>query len=260
MVGLFRRFVEIGRVVYINYGEYAGKVAVIIDLIDQNRIFVDGPSFGVKRHVINLKWVQLTDIIVKLSGRGARQKILEKAIKDQDIHGKWEKTTWAKNIAIRGHRQSLSDFDRFKLVKAKKARAGALKHELSVVRKLKVGKANEAKKKRADRKKQNDEKKKGQEGAKKVEDKKEGEKRKRIIKRKPSTKLYPRIAIGKGSPKGAITSADRKTRKLLLSKGIKRVPSRLVDYLKHKHHKKTHTKEEGKAAKPQKNQKAIQKA
>jgi len=111
-------------------------------------------------------------------------------------------------------------------------------------------------------KKKNDEKKKEQEGAKKVEDKKEGEKRKRIIKRKPSksTKLYPRIAIGKGSPKGAITSADRKTRKLLLSKGIKRVPSRLVDFLKHKHHKKTHTKEEGKAAKPQKNQKAIQKA
>lgn len=32
------RFVEIGRVAYISYGPDAGKLAVIVDVIDQNRV------------------------------------------------------------------------------------------------------------------------------------------------------------------------------------------------------------------------------
>lgn len=32
------RFVEVGRVAYISYGPDAGKLAVIVDVIDQNRV------------------------------------------------------------------------------------------------------------------------------------------------------------------------------------------------------------------------------
>lgn len=35
---VFRRFVELGRVVVINYGEDAGKLGVIVDVIDQNKV------------------------------------------------------------------------------------------------------------------------------------------------------------------------------------------------------------------------------
>lgn len=36
--GTFKRQVEVGRVVLINYGADAGKLAVIIDIVDHNRV------------------------------------------------------------------------------------------------------------------------------------------------------------------------------------------------------------------------------
>lgn len=35
---VFNRYVEIGRVVLINKGEFAGKIATVVDVIDQNRV------------------------------------------------------------------------------------------------------------------------------------------------------------------------------------------------------------------------------
>lgn len=62
----FKRFVEIGRVVLINYGPDQDKLCTIIDVIDNNRVLVDGPESitGVHRHAINIKRIQLTDIKV----------------------------------------------------------------------------------------------------------------------------------------------------------------------------------------------------
>ena len=40
----FTRFVEIGRVVLINYGEDAGKLGTIVDVVDNGRALVDGPT------------------------------------------------------------------------------------------------------------------------------------------------------------------------------------------------------------------------
>jgi len=271
-MGLFHRFVEIGRVVYINYGPYTGKIAVIVDIIDQNRIFVDGPTFGVKRHVLNIKWAKLTSIVVKLSGRGARQKVLEKAIKDQDIQGKWDKTTWAKNLAVTAKRASLSDFDRFKLVKAKKTRAGLVRHELASAIKAKNVKKSEVEKRRAARNKKSastrparkpvakkEKKEKGQKGEKKVEkkvEKKDEKKEEKVVKKttqvKRKTVSRPRIAIGK-SRKGAVTSLDRQLVKALGRKGFK--PRSIHGAPKRA--KRVHTT---KAPKAPKSERAIQKA
>ncbi|KAI3989105.1 hypothetical protein MKX01_033141 [Papaver californicum] len=38
---IFKRYVEIGRVALVNYGENYGKLVVIVDVIDQNRALVD---------------------------------------------------------------------------------------------------------------------------------------------------------------------------------------------------------------------------
>ncbi len=35
---LFKRFAEVGRVVFIQYGPEAGKLATIIDIVDQTRV------------------------------------------------------------------------------------------------------------------------------------------------------------------------------------------------------------------------------
>jgi large subunit ribosomal protein L14e len=37
----FTRFVEVGRVVLINYGEDAGKLATVIDVVDAKRVSID---------------------------------------------------------------------------------------------------------------------------------------------------------------------------------------------------------------------------
>lgn len=37
---------ELGRVVYVNYGPDAGRVGVVVDIVNANRVIVDGPSMG----------------------------------------------------------------------------------------------------------------------------------------------------------------------------------------------------------------------
>merc|ERR1712146_490438 len=67
----FQRLVEVGRVALINYGDLAGKLCVIIDVLDYNRVFIDGPSSlnGVQRQVFPVKRLQLTDIKIKMPRR-----------------------------------------------------------------------------------------------------------------------------------------------------------------------------------------------
>ena len=37
---VFTRFVEVGRIVLINYGPDAGKIATIIDVVDSKRVII----------------------------------------------------------------------------------------------------------------------------------------------------------------------------------------------------------------------------
>jgi large subunit ribosomal protein L14e len=120
---LFRRFVQIGRVVLITRGADEGKLAVIIDIVDENRAFVDGPAniTGVQRQTINFKHLSLTDIVIEIP-RAPRQATLAKAFKAADVQNKWAKTAWAKKRTDRAKRASLGDFDRFKVLVARKKR------------------------------------------------------------------------------------------------------------------------------------------
>lgn len=100
---------------------------------------MDGPEniTGVKRQAINFKNIALTDIVIEIprydhfyrlivqsshAARAPRQKTLAKAFTAADVQGKWEKTSWAKKRAARASRANLTDFDRFKVMVAKKKR------------------------------------------------------------------------------------------------------------------------------------------
>lgn len=76
---------------------FQGKLAVVIDVLDQSRAFVDGPAniTGVKRQSISFKNLSLTDIVIDIP-RSVRQKALAKAFEKADVMGQWEKTAWAK--------------------------------------------------------------------------------------------------------------------------------------------------------------------
>mmetsp|Transcript_29875 Transcript_29875/g.58648 ORF Transcript_29875/g.58648 Transcript_29875/m.58648 type:complete len:137 (+) Transcript_29875:94-504(+) len=124
MSGMFTRFVEPGRLALITYGPCEGKMCTIVDIVDQKRVVVDGPVSvtGVPRHMMPIKRLSLTDFRAKIV-RGAREKALKIALDTDDIMSKWADTVRAKQIKARETRKNMTDFERFKLMVAKRKRA-----------------------------------------------------------------------------------------------------------------------------------------
>lgn len=116
--------------VKLNQGEQKGAVAVVVEIIDANRVIVDGPLHGVKRQVMNLKRVALTEFVVPVQ-RGARTPKVEKVSKEFDLIAKWSASASAKAAAARSARVNMNDFDRFKAMVARKHRSHAIKTEMS---------------------------------------------------------------------------------------------------------------------------------
>merc|ERR1712147_384726 len=127
----FSRFVEVGRIVLVNYGPDAGKLASIIDIVDGNKCMIDGPvpKTGVARQVIPFKRLALTDIVIKVP-KSARQKTLVKAWDEEKVEETWAATSWAKKLARKKVRASLTDFQRFQLMVARKQKAALVKAQL----------------------------------------------------------------------------------------------------------------------------------
>lgn len=117
----FKKFAQIGRVIYINEGQYKGKLAVIVDIIDTNRALIDGPCHGVPRQQFKFCEMRLTTYVLKIC-RGMRTKLIRAAWEEAKISEKFEASTWNKNINKGLLRSSMTDFDRFKLGRAKQAR------------------------------------------------------------------------------------------------------------------------------------------
>merc|ERR1719348_598351 len=130
----FKCFVEIGRVAYLSFGPHAGKLVAIVDVIDQNRALVDGPCTGVKRQSMPFKCMQLTDYVIKVP-YSARMKFVKRAWEKAGINEKWAGSSWAKKIEAREKRAKMSDFERFKVMKAKKMRNRIIKAEVKKLQK-----------------------------------------------------------------------------------------------------------------------------
>lgn len=50
----------LGRVVYVNYGPLAGRLAVVVDIVNGKRVVVEGPGLGVTRQQLSVKRLTLT--------------------------------------------------------------------------------------------------------------------------------------------------------------------------------------------------------
>ncbi|KAK4742983.1 hypothetical protein SAY87_000984 [Trapa incisa] len=128
----FKRYVEIGRVALVNYGKEYGRLVVIVDVIDQNRALIDAPDMV--RTQINFKRLSLTDIKIDIN-RVPKKKALVQAMKEADVQGKWERSSWGRKLIVQKKRALLNDFDRFKLMLARIKRGGLIRQELSKLRK-----------------------------------------------------------------------------------------------------------------------------
>merc|ERR1712157_610444 len=98
---VFTRHAEVGRVILITYGPDTGKLATIIDIVDQNKCLIDGPVgiTGVQRQVLPFKRLALTDFKITIQVN-ARAKSLKKASKLK--------------------KDRITDFQRFQLMEIKK--------------------------------------------------------------------------------------------------------------------------------------------
>lgn len=77
--------IELGRVVFINYGEDSGKLGVVVDIINEKRIVIDGPGLGLSRKVISCKRLELTNLKLNGVNSNTKQGELAKKIKSGKV-------------------------------------------------------------------------------------------------------------------------------------------------------------------------------
>mmetsp|Transcript_26481 Transcript_26481/g.57780 ORF Transcript_26481/g.57780 Transcript_26481/m.57780 type:complete len:136 (-) Transcript_26481:313-720(-) len=128
----FKRYVEIGRLALVNYGEDYGKLVVISDVVDQNRALVDAPEET--RKVMNFKRLAMTDFKVDIP-RLASKKVLKAKLAESDVLAKFKASAWGQKLAKQASRAATTDFDRFKAAVAKSKKARAVRKVLSQLKK-----------------------------------------------------------------------------------------------------------------------------
>ncbi len=124
---VFRRFVEVGRVIIVNYGPLCGKLAVIVDILTTTKVLIQGLKGGIKRQEISLRRVTLTDYKLDIK-RGAKEAEVFKAIDDYKLEDKFKTSNIYKKNELRKTRTNLTDFDRFKVMRLRQKRA-VLRHK-----------------------------------------------------------------------------------------------------------------------------------
>uniref|UniRef100_A0A8C8WIZ5 Large ribosomal subunit protein eL14 n=1 Tax=Panthera leo TaxID=9689 RepID=A0A8C8WIZ5_PANLE len=113
-VNIFATFcesiIQSKKVAYVSLGPHAGKLFMIVDVIDQSRALADGPLCQVRRQAVPFKCMPLTDSVVKFPHSACRYQT-------------GAATRWAKKIETRERKARMTDSDHYKVMKAKKMRS-----------------------------------------------------------------------------------------------------------------------------------------
>ena len=89
--------VEIGRVVLVTRGPDTGKICAIVDVVDQNRVLVDGPSSGVKRQALSFTEIALTKFRIQIP-HGTGSRFVKKVWDGDEVEKKFSETRKAKQL------------------------------------------------------------------------------------------------------------------------------------------------------------------
>lgn len=107
----YNRFVQIGRVARINYGPLEGKLATIVDILNDKRVLIDGE--GIQRQIIPIRRLQLTKQVLKI-GRGIRSGKLRATLAKDNVQKTFDESVLGRSYARQARRQQLTDFERYK--------------------------------------------------------------------------------------------------------------------------------------------------
>ncbi len=114
-----------------NYGELLNKLVVIVDILDQNRVLVEGPTASIRRQVMNVKRLALTNMTLEGIERGADSATVSAAYKQMDVDAKFLASAWGQKLARKEKRANLDDFGRFKVMVARQKKSKAVNAELA---------------------------------------------------------------------------------------------------------------------------------
>jgi large subunit ribosomal protein L14e len=81
-----------------------------------------------------IRWLSLTDFKIDI-GRAASTRIVRETLEKSGVVPAFQKTTWAKKLAAREAKKNLTDFERFRVMVAKKRVNHALNTEVNKVKK-----------------------------------------------------------------------------------------------------------------------------
>merc|ERR1712042_83523 len=130
----FQRFVEVGRVALCADGACSGKIAAIVDVIDQNRALIDGPE--VPRQAYRIKDLHLIKFKLKF-GHSAKSKIVHQAWSEEEVSKKFAESSWGQRLHKASVKANLTDFDKFKLNKLKTQRRRIVSQKMNQLAKKK---------------------------------------------------------------------------------------------------------------------------
>ena len=130
-IGLGGTFREDG--LKIDFNDFTPKVALDYSLSDDALIYASAQE-GYKAGAFQGFPQQLTDLTVAVP-RTAKSKTVLKAIQKAKLDEQWAATPFAKKQVLRAKRASLTDFDRFKVMLAKKQRRAIVYKEVAALKK-----------------------------------------------------------------------------------------------------------------------------
>ena len=93
---LSTKLIQTGRVAYIAFGADAGKLCTIVDIMDNKRALVDGPTCS--RQPMRYKAMHLTKFVITKLPRGATTRCVKKLWADAKIDEQWRETSWFKRL------------------------------------------------------------------------------------------------------------------------------------------------------------------
>jgi large subunit ribosomal protein L14e len=120
--------------VLLKAGPHAGRIAVIVEIIDHNRAIIDGPTTGVPRQSFPYRHLTLTSLTVPKLPRSCGTGTVKKYVEKADVVTKWESSSWAKKRAATAKRRTLTDFERFEVLIHKKARRDKVRKVLKAAK------------------------------------------------------------------------------------------------------------------------------
>lgn len=91
---------------------------------------IDGPTTGVERRAFPFRHLVLTQLVVPKLPRASGTGVVRKRVEEFKLTEKWGTSSWAKKLAARKTRSTLTDFERFGVMIAKKQRRDAVRKTL----------------------------------------------------------------------------------------------------------------------------------